>query len=107
MVESEPFVRIDVFKTGNNLKTMVKNCVKFVVLAVVPVDDLEVIPCVNAWPDEVDFAKTIGRMCDLTKVSSKYMYNSKKTSPSDLKNILTDKPYKQDFDAFIRPTLEG
>ena len=107
MVESEPFVRINVHKTGHNLKTMVKNCVKFVVLAIVPVDDIDVIAYVNAWPDEVDFTKTIGRMCDLTKVSAKYSYNSPKMSTSDLKNILTDKPYRKDFDAIIRPTLEG
>ena len=107
MVESDPFVRINVHKTGNNLKTMVNNCVKFVVLAIVPVDDVEVIAYVNTWPDEVHFAKTIGRMCDLTKVSAKYKYNSKKMSRLELGNILTDKPYRKDFDAIIRPTLEG
>ena len=107
MLESAPFARINVHKTGNNLKTMVKNCVKFVVLAIVPVDDIEVIAYVNAWPDEVDFKNTIGRMCDLTKVSARYSYNAQKMSRKDLKNILTDKPYRKDFDAIIRPTLEG
>jgi hypothetical protein len=107
MMESDPYSRVNVHKTGNNLSTMVKNCVKFVVLAVVPVDDVEVIAAVNAWPDEVHFAQTVGRLCDLTKVSKKYVYNTKKINKGELSGILTDKPYRKDFDAIIRPTLEG
>lgn len=52
---AKPFHRVNVHKTGQKVNAVGLECVKRVVLAIVPPDDHEVIAAVEAWPAEVDF----------------------------------------------------
>jgi hypothetical protein len=45
-------------------------------LALIPEDDHAVRTVVLGWADSVPFKATVGRLCDLSKHSTKYDYNS-------------------------------
>ena len=103
-MEAPAFARVDVHKTGNDGDSSAMMCVKQCVLPIVPPDDAEVLRVVNNWAKEVVFHLTVGRMCDLTSVSTKYMYNSQKLSAGALDDFFNKNHIKQtDQDVIIRP----
>ena len=100
---AKPFERVKVHKTGNLRDSYVKDCVKRVVLAIVPADDAAVLNVVQGWDDEQDFDVAVGRLCDLTKVSSKYQYNAIRIKKGVVRNMLKDYEWRPNDDVIIRP----
>ena len=72
------------------------------VLALIPEDDVIVRSVVTGWDDSVPFAKTVGRLCDLTKHSNQYVYNAVGVPTDDLQDVFLPSPSNQDI--IIRPT---
>ena len=78
------------------------------VLALIPEDDEVVRSVVNGWADSVPFAKTVGRLCDLTQHSTQYIYNAVGLSTGDLQHVfvpgLGSGNVVTNQDIIIRPT---
>jgi hypothetical protein len=101
--EAKPFHRVNVHKTGQKSNAVGLECVKRVVLAIVPPDDNEVLSAVHAWPAEVDFEGTVGRLCDLSAISNKYHYNARRVKHAVLSTMFADEMWDKDVDIIMRP----
>jgi hypothetical protein len=101
--EAKPFHRVNVHKTGQKSTAVGLECVKRVVLAIVPPDDNEVLAAVHAWPAEVDFEGTVGRLCDLSAISNKYHYNARRVKHAVLSTMFADEMWDKDVDIIMRP----
>jgi hypothetical protein len=101
---AKPFHRVNVHKTGQKVNAVGLECVKRVVLAIVPPDDHEVIAAVEAWPAEVDFESKVGRLCDLSSISNKYHYNARRVKHAVLTTLFADELWDKDVDIIMRPT---
>jgi hypothetical protein len=73
-----------------------------VVLALIPEDDVVVRSMVAAWDDAVPFAKTVGRMCDLSQHSNQYIYTAIGVPTNCLQDLFL--PSSSNQDIIIRPT---
>jgi hypothetical protein len=58
------------------------------VLPLIPEDDPGVRAVVNGWSDSVPFNTTVGRLCDLSKHSTQYVYNAVAVLNRDLQQVL-------------------
>ena len=100
--EATPFKTVNVHKTGSKDSSQLK-CVKMAVLPLIPKDDALVRAAVMSWDDEVQFGRTVGRMCDMSKLSFAYDYNSVKLSVPAMVTLLTEAPCGNDADVVFRP----
>ena len=98
-----PFQRIKVHLTGKLLQSHKLNCVKEVVMYIIPADDLVVKALVESWPAEVDFSQTVGRLSGLNKVSRKYQYNAVALKHHALKALLSPRVFVKNENIIMRP----
>ena len=73
-------------------------------MRLIPKDDNLVLNAVSKWADEVNFATSVGRLCDLNRVSERYEYNAKKVNKFVLENLLLKEKWTVDEDYVMRPT---
>ena len=101
-----PYRRVRVHKTGKLPGSHVKDCVKNVVLAIVPSDDLAVLQLVRSWPDEVNFGHMVGGLHTLSNCSTLYQYNAVKVRNSCLETMFDNYPWgaRSQTDIIMRPT---
>jgi hypothetical protein len=100
---ADPYSKVNVHKTGKLLSSDKLECVKLVVLAFVPPDDHAVRKHVRDWDDEVDFIDKVGRLCELSHVSTLYNYNAQKIAQPVLLDLFAHYPWAKDQNIVLRP----
>ena len=73
-------------------------------MRLIPKDDDLVLTAVSNWADEVNFATSVGRLCDLNRVSERYEYNAKKVNKFVLQDLLLTEKWTVDEDYVMHPT---
>ena len=101
-----PFTKVKVHKTGHRDGSAVKECVKQVILPLIPPDDDRVLAAVLAWPDEVDFTSKVGQLSQLSAISRLYDYNARRVKYDVLSTMFANEVWDRDVNIVLRPTDE-